>query len=56
MHFSKKSLIFKMGTVVLLVEFLVLTSLGLYYTERFSREIDSHLENCSATNPSEIRT
>jgi len=38
-----KSLIFKFSAVVLLVEFLALTSLGLFYTETFSREVDRHL-------------
>ncbi|CCH48853.1 ATP-binding protein [Pseudodesulfovibrio piezophilus] len=44
MHVYKKSLIFNIGTVVLLVEFLVLVSLGLFYIERFSWEIDRNLE------------
>eukprot|EP00828_Plagiopyla_frontata_P049521 TRINITY_DN9907_c0_g1_i2.p1 TRINITY_DN9907_c0_g1~~TRINITY_DN9907_c0_g1_i2.p1 ORF type:complete len:640 (+),score=262.39 TRINITY_DN9907_c0_g1_i2:1707-3626(+) len=38
-----KSLILKIGAVVLLVECLVLTSLGLFYTETFSREVDRYL-------------
>ncbi|MDD3310715.1 ATP-binding protein [Pseudodesulfovibrio sp.] len=38
-----KSLIFKFSAVVLLVEFFVLTSLGLFYTETFSREMDRYL-------------
>jgi len=40
-----KSLIFKYSAVVLLVEFLALTSLGLFYIETFSREVDRHLVN-----------
>lgn len=39
-----KSLILSMGTVVLLVECVVLTSLGLFYTERFYHEVDRQLE------------
>lgn len=42
--FFRKSLILKIGAVVLCVEFLALTALGLYYSDRFSREIDRHLE------------
>jgi len=53
MHFFKKSLIFKIGAVVLLVEFLVLTSLGLYYTERFSSEVDRRIKN-SAQLPGKL--
>lgn len=45
MKFFKKSLIVKISTAVLLVEFLALTSLGLFYTDRFSREVDRYLEN-----------
>lgn len=41
----KKSLIVSLGTVVLLVEFFALTSLGLFYTERFSAELDKTLED-----------
>jgi len=45
MLFFKKNLILRIGAVVILVEFLVLTSLGLFYTERFSREVDRFLED-----------
>lgn len=45
MKIIEKSLIFKIGAAVLLVEFLVLTSLGLFYTNTFSREIDRFLVN-----------
>ncbi len=41
----KKSLILKISAVVFLVEFLVLTSLGLFYTELFSHQIDEYLES-----------
>ncbi|QJB55415.1 ATP-binding protein [Pseudodesulfovibrio sp. zrk46] len=44
MPFFKKSLILSIGAAVLLVECLVLTSLGLFYTERFSHEVDANLE------------
>ncbi len=40
-----KSLIFKFSAVVLLVEFVALTTLGLFYTETFSSEIDRYLVN-----------
>lgn len=40
MQFFKKSLILNISTAVLLVEFLALLSLGLFYTDRFSREVD----------------
>ena len=43
MRLLGKSIIYKFGAVVLLVEFLVLTSLGLFYTETFSREVDRYL-------------
>ena len=43
MRLLGKSLIFKIGAAVLLVEILVLTSLGLFYTETFSREVDRFL-------------
>ena len=43
MRLLGKSLIFKIGAAVLLVECLVLTSLGLFYTETFSREVDRYL-------------
>ncbi|MEF2232232.1 MAG: ATP-binding protein [Pseudodesulfovibrio sp.] len=43
MQLLGKSIIFKFGAVVLLVEFLALTSLGLFYTETFSREVDRYL-------------
>ncbi len=45
MQTFQKSLILKIGTVVLIVEFLVLTSLGLFYTELFSHRLDQYLEN-----------
>lgn len=45
MTFFDKSLIFKIGAVVLCVEFLVLTPMGLYYSDRFSKEIDRQLES-----------
>ncbi|MBI9080138.1 MAG: HAMP domain-containing protein [Pseudodesulfovibrio sp.] len=45
MLFFKKNLILRIGTVVILVEFLVLTSLGLFYTQRFSHEVDRFLED-----------
>ena len=38
------SLIVKIGVVILLVEALVLTSLGIFYTNRFSAEIDRSLD------------
>ena len=44
MHLLGKRLTLKVGAVVILVEFLVLASLGLYYTERFSYEVDQRLE------------
>jgi PAS domain S-box-containing protein len=43
MRLLEKSLIYKIGAAVLLVECLVLTSLGLFYTETFSREVDRYL-------------
>jgi len=49
----KKSLILNIGAAVLLVEFVVLTSLGLFYTERFATEIDRYLEN-SISLPGEL--
>ncbi len=45
MRLFGKSLIFKIGAVVLLVECLVLTSLGLFYTGTFSIEMDRYLED-----------
>lgn len=45
MKLFNKSLILNIGAVILLVEFLVLTSLGLFYTERFSAELDRFLED-----------
>jgi len=44
MRLLGKSVIFRFGAVVLLVEFLALTSLGLFYTETFSREVDRYLK------------
>lgn len=43
-NFFNKSLIYQIGAVVLFVEFMALTSLGLYYSDRFSREVDQNLE------------
>lgn len=45
MRLFKKSLILNIGAVVLLAEILVLSSLGLFYTERFSNEIDRYQED-----------
>lgn len=44
MQFFNQSLIVKISVVVLLVEILALTSLGLFYTDRFFREVDTNLE------------
>ena len=39
------SLIFKIGLIIILIEIIVLTSTGIYYTQQFNKEVDTRIYN-----------